>query len=72
MITATAKQPPLPRVALLGAGTMGSGMAQRLLDLGFSVGVWNRTPGPTDRLAESGATAYADALGAVPPARELD
>jgi len=27
--------PSHPRVALLGAGTMGAGMAQRMLDLGF-------------------------------------
>jgi 3-hydroxyisobutyrate dehydrogenase len=44
---------------------MGSGMAQRLLDLGFSVGVWNRTPGPAAGIAESGATAYADPALAV-------
>ncbi|MDQ6743368.1 MAG: NAD(P)-binding domain-containing protein [Candidatus Dormibacteraeota bacterium] len=41
MIAANINQ-PRPRVALLGAGTMGSGMAQRLLELGFSVDVWNR------------------------------
>jgi 3-hydroxyisobutyrate dehydrogenase len=65
MTAADAKQPPRPRVALLGAGTMGSGMAQRLLDQGFSVDVWNRTPGPAAHLAESGATAYADPARAV-------
>jgi len=35
-----------PRVALLGTGTMGAGMAQRMLDLAFQSSVWNRTPGP--------------------------
>jgi 3-hydroxyisobutyrate dehydrogenase len=58
---AATNQPPLPAVAVLGLGTMGSGIAQRLLDQGFSVGVWNRTAGPAARLAESGATAYSDA-----------
>jgi 3-hydroxyisobutyrate dehydrogenase len=55
----TANQRPCPRVALLGAGTMGAGMAQRMLDLGFSVDVWNRTPGPAHALVEHGATARA-------------
>ncbi len=63
MIAANINQ-PRPRVALLGAGTMGSGMAQRLLELGFSVDGWNRTPGPAAQLAEHGAIAYADAARA--------
>jgi 3-hydroxyisobutyrate dehydrogenase len=54
-----------PRIALLGAGTMGAGMAERLLAQGFEVSVWNRTPGPAARLAERGATAYATAAQAV-------
>ena len=48
------------RVALLGTGTMGYGMAQRLLDTGHSVDVWNRTVAPAARLAERGATAHAE------------
>jgi 3-hydroxyisobutyrate dehydrogenase len=50
---------PLPTVAVLGAGAMGSAMAERLLEQGFAVGVWNRSSGPAARLAERGATAYA-------------
>jgi 3-hydroxyisobutyrate dehydrogenase len=50
---------PLPTVALLGIGTMGAGVAARLLEEGFAVDVWNRTPAPAARLAELGATAYA-------------
>ena len=56
---------PRPRVSLLGAGTMGAGMAQRLLDLGFPVDVWDRAPGPSARLAERGATAHPEAAQAV-------
>jgi 3-hydroxyisobutyrate dehydrogenase len=52
----TANQPFHPRIALLGTGTMGAGMAQRLLEQGFSVNVWNRTSGPAVALGEHGAT----------------
>lgn len=34
---------PLPRIALLGTGKMGSAIARRLDDAGFDVVVWNRT-----------------------------
>lgn len=54
-----------PTVALLGAGTMGSGMALRMLDQGFPVTVWNRTPGPVSALTEHGATARATPAEAV-------
>src|SRR2546428_6387381 len=57
MIETTINQTSRPTVALLGAGTMGSGMAQRMLDLGFPVNVWNRNPGPVTALTEHGATA---------------
>src|SRR2546421_11891052 len=57
-----------PRVALLGTGTMGAGIAERLLDQGFTVDVWNRTPGPATRLAERVATAYTVPSQAVAPA----
>jgi 3-hydroxyisobutyrate dehydrogenase len=55
---------PSPRVAMLGVGTMGGGMARRLLDEGFAVEVWNRSPGPAAALAEAGATAHSDAARA--------
>ncbi len=54
-----------PRVTVLGLGTMGGGMAQRLLEEGFAVDVWNRSPGPAAALAEAGATAHADAAQAM-------
>ena len=61
----TDNQRPLPLVALLGAGTMGAGMAQRLLEKGFVVSVWNRTPGPAASLAERGAIVRAKPAEAV-------
>jgi 3-hydroxyisobutyrate dehydrogenase len=44
-----------PRVAILGLGIMGSGMASRLLSLGFAVAVYNRNPDKAVRLATAGA-----------------
>ena len=54
-----------PRVAVLGAGTMGQGMAHSLLRAGFTVDVWNRTPEPAAQLAADGATAHEDPGDAV-------
>ena len=48
------------RVAVLGLGTMGAGMARSLLRAGLPVDVWNRTPERAAALAESGAVAHAD------------
>jgi 3-hydroxyisobutyrate dehydrogenase len=56
---------PLPLVAVLGAGTMGAGMAQRLRDKSFVVTVWNRTPGPAASLAQRGAIVRAKPAEAV-------
>lgn len=54
-----------PRVAVLGTGIMGAGMAERLLDQGFTVNVWDRTPAAAARLAERGANAQEKAPDAV-------
>jgi 3-hydroxyisobutyrate dehydrogenase len=43
------------RVALLGLGTMGAGMAGRLLGAGFKLSVYNRTKPKAQALAEKGA-----------------
>jgi 3-hydroxyisobutyrate dehydrogenase len=56
-----------PRVAIIGTGIMGAGMAERLLDQGFAVDVWDRTPATAARIAERGAIAHeqpADAVAA--------
>jgi 3-hydroxyisobutyrate dehydrogenase len=60
---------PLPRAAVLGAGTMGRGMMRSLLRNGFTVDVWDRTPERAAQLAAGGATAHEDAPDAV---READ
>ncbi len=43
------------RVALIGLGLMGSGMARRLLGAGFPLTVWNRNPERANALAAEGA-----------------
>lgn len=43
------------QVALLGTGTMGSGMARNLRKAGFPLAVYNRTREKAERLAETGA-----------------
>jgi 3-hydroxyisobutyrate dehydrogenase len=44
-----------PRVAILGLGIMGGGMAQRLLSSGFPVTVYNRNPEKSASFAKAGA-----------------
>lgn len=44
-----------PRVAILGLGIMGGGMATRLLSSGFPLSVYNRNREKAAKLAESGA-----------------
>ncbi len=44
-------------IAFLGVGTMGAGMAGRLLDAGFTVAVWNRHRDRTNALVARGARA---------------
>jgi len=54
-----------PRVAVLGLGTMGAGMARSLLRAGLPIDVWNRTPERAAGLATRGAAAHADPADAV-------
>jgi 3-hydroxyisobutyrate dehydrogenase len=55
----------LPRVAVLGTGTMGAAMAHNLLRAGLAVDVWNRTPERTAPLTDLGAAAHLLAADAV-------
>jgi 3-hydroxyisobutyrate dehydrogenase len=53
------------RLALLGTGTMGAGMARNLLSAGHTVHAWNRTRERAQRLAADGVVVHdtpADAL----------
>jgi 3-hydroxyisobutyrate dehydrogenase-like beta-hydroxyacid dehydrogenase len=52
----TAIQDPRPAVGLIGLGNMGSAFAERLLDAGFALTVFNRTASRAAPLAERGAT----------------
>ncbi|MGE0287808.1 MAG: NAD(P)-dependent oxidoreductase [Bradyrhizobium sp.] len=46
----------MKRIAFIGLGRMGHGMAGRYLDAGFSVAVWNRSKAKADSLLARGAT----------------
>jgi 3-hydroxyisobutyrate dehydrogenase len=46
----------MTRVAFIGLGRMGHGMAGRYLDAGFAVAVWNRSKAKADDLIARGAT----------------
>jgi 3-hydroxyisobutyrate dehydrogenase len=45
----------MQRIALLGVGTMGAGMAANWLKKGFPLTIWNRTPARAEPLAAQGA-----------------
>ena len=45
----------MARIAFLGLGRMGLGMATRLREAGHDLVVWNRTPGRAERLLDGGA-----------------
>ncbi len=53
------------RVAVLGTGIMGAGMARSLLRSGLDVTVWNRSPGRAAPLAADGARVAGTAAGAL-------
>src|ERR1700709_663781 len=45
----------MTRVAFIGLGRMGHGMAGRYLDAGFTVSVWNRSKAKAEALTAHGA-----------------
>ena len=45
----------MTRLGFVGIGTMGAGMAGRLIDAGHEVHVWNRSPAAVDQLVAAGA-----------------
>src|SRR6185369_2262752 len=53
------------RVAVLGTGIMGTGMARSLLRAGHAVTVWNRTAARAEPLEADGATVAGSAADAV-------
>jgi 3-hydroxyisobutyrate dehydrogenase len=55
----------MPRVAVIGTGTMGTAIARRLLGAGMKVDVWSRHTTSTMPLVAAGATAYDEATEAV-------
>jgi 3-hydroxyisobutyrate dehydrogenase len=46
-------------VGVAGVGKMGAAIAQRLMEVGHKLTVWNRSPGKTKPLADAGATVAA-------------
>ncbi len=54
-----------PSLAWLGCGLMGTPMAERLLQHGYSVQVWNRTPAKAEVLKDKGAEIAVSAVEAV-------
>ncbi|GAA2243982.1 NAD(P)-dependent oxidoreductase [Herbiconiux moechotypicola] len=55
-------------LGFLGLGSMGSGMARRLVDAGHDVVVWNRSAAAADELVAAGARRAATAAEALEPA----
>ena len=54
-----------PAIGYIGIGLMGEAMVARLLDGGFRVTVWNRTPAKCDAVVKAGAAAAASPAAVV-------
>jgi len=61
----------MSKVAFIGLGAMGSGMAERLVDAGFEVTVYNRTREKTAGLVKAGAKVAATPKDAVKGAEAI-
>jgi 3-hydroxyisobutyrate dehydrogenase len=59
---------PVPRVAFIGLGTMGQGMARNLAKAGFPLAVTTHTPGKADGFARALAAEGRDVRAAATPA----
>ena len=57
----------MTELGFLGLGTMGAGMARRLVDAGHSVRIWNRSPDAMADLVAAGAVPATDAADALAP-----
>ncbi|WNF27633.1 NAD(P)-binding domain-containing protein [Streptomyces sp. C11-1] len=55
MSDGTERRTAAPHVTVVGLGRMGVAIAAALLDAGYAVTVWNRSPGKDDALVERGA-----------------
>lgn len=64
----SSNSPTSPTVAVLGLGLMGTPMARRLCEAGWTVRVWNRTAAKAEALRPLGAVVCATPAEAVAPA----
>ncbi|WP_031528385.1 NAD(P)-dependent oxidoreductase [Dyadobacter crusticola] len=55
------------KIAFLGLGNLGSPIAERLIDSGFELTVWNRTSSKAEPLAKSGAKVAGSPVEAIVP-----
>lgn len=55
----------MKKVTVIGLGSMGATLARLLLEKGYTVYVWNRTPGKAQSLVERGAIATVTAAEAI-------
>ncbi|CAG5074339.1 3-hydroxyisobutyrate dehydrogenase [Dyadobacter sp. CECT 9623] len=55
------------KIAFLGLGNLGAPIAQRLINSGFEVTVWNRTISKAEPLAQLGAKVAENAIDAIEP-----
>ena len=66
------KKQPMPRIAVVGTGTMGSAMAVRLLDAGMEVSIWVTSSGIDDAACRSWCNRLREARRRCPGRRRRD